>query len=179
MAPHDQDVEASIPLASPLPESSIPRDVTYPHHISTSAGRRIDTRAHACWDERNWLDDTWISQGRNHASSSPTSLTNPMPREIVDSALESGPIHCRPSLVFPKVDTKNDVPDVCPSCHLRRRSAAESAVLRSPKHNHTALDECCSQFCPDLSLPEYSPTARPHVGHSRLCEETSTFAWDR
>ena len=151
MAPLDRDAEASIPPASPPPESSSPREVTYPHHISTSA------------------------------SSSPASPTYPMSREIADSALESGPIRRRPSLLIPKVDIKNDAPEVCPCCHLRRRSSAEGSGLRSPKHIHTALDECCGQFCPDLSLPQarYSPIARPHVGHSRLCEESSTFAWPR
>jgi hypothetical protein len=143
MAPLDQDAEALTPPASPPPESSLPQEVTYPHHISTSP------------------------------SSSPASPTYPM------SALESGPIRRRPSLLIPKVDIKNDAPEVCPCCHLRRRSSAEGSGLRSPKHIHTALDECCGQFCPDLSLPQagYSPIARPHVGHSRLCEESSTFAW--
>jgi hypothetical protein len=145
MAPLDQDAEALTPPASPPPKSSLPREVTYPHHISTSP------------------------------SPSPASPTYPM------SALESGPIRRRPSLLIPKVDIKNDAPEVCPCCHLRRRSSAEGSGLRSPKHIHTALDECCGQFCPDLSLPQagYSPIARPHVGHSRLCEESSTFAWPR
>jgi hypothetical protein len=145
MAPLDQDAEALTPPASPPPESSLPREVTYPRHTSTSP------------------------------SSSPASPTYPM------SALESGPIRRRPSLLIPKVDIKNDAPEVCPCCHLRRRSSAEDSGLRSPKHIHTALDECCSQFCPDLSLPQagYSPIARPHVGHSRLREESSTFAWPR
>ena len=165
MAPLNQDTEASTPLASPLPESSALRDVTYPHHISTS------------WDERNWLDDTWSPQEQNHASPSHTLLTRSTSRVTTDSALEGRSIRRRPSLLIPKVDAQNDAPDVCPCCHLRRRSSAESAGLRSPKHIHTALDECCSPFCPDLSLPQAgcSPIARPHVRHSRLCEQTSVF----
>jgi hypothetical protein len=178
MAPLDQDAEALTPLASPPPEPSVPRDVTCPHHISTSADRQIDTHAHACWDGQNWLNDAWISQGQSYASSSPASPTYPMSREIADPALESGLIRRRPSLLITKVDIKTDAPDICPCCHLRRRSSAENSGLRSPKHIHTTLDECCGQFCPDLSLPQagYSPIVRPHVGHSRLCEETSTFA---
>jgi hypothetical protein len=166
MAPLDQDTEALTPLASPPPESSAPRVVTYPHHISPS------------WDGQSRLDETWSSQEQNHASPSPTLLPHSMSRATTDSALESGPIRRRPSLLIPKVDVKNDALDVCPCCHLRRRSSTESAGLRSPKHIHTALDECCSPFCPDLSLPQagHSPVARPHVGHSRLCEETSAFA---
>jgi hypothetical protein len=178
MPPLDQDAEALTPLASPPPESSVPRDVTYPHLISPSAGRQIDTHAHTCRDRQNRPNDARISQGRNHTSSSPTSPIYLMSLEIADSALESGPICCRHSLLIPKVDIKNDVPDVCPCCHLRRRSSAKSSGLHSPKHIHTTLDECCGQFCPDLSPPNvgYSPIARPHVGHSRLCEETLTFA---
>jgi hypothetical protein len=175
MAPLNQDAEALTPPSSPLPESSATQDVTCPHRISTSAGQQIGTHAHACWDGQTWLNDTWSLQGRNHASLSPTSLAHPMSREEAGSALESGPIRRRPSLLIPKGDIQNDAPDICPCCHLRRRSSAESIGLRSPKHIHTALDECCNQFCPDLSLPQagYSPIARPHVGRSRLCEETS------
>jgi len=107
----------------------------------------------------------------SHSSSSPdTRRSHPNSPNIAIMGPASRPIHRRPSLINPRVDIEDSAPEVCPSCRLRRRSSAETAELRSPKHVHTVLDKCCGRYCPDITLSqaEYPQNARPRIGHSRL-----------
>jgi len=170
MAPYDPFTEDFSPPASSFNNGFVPRNVTRVYRRSTSTDVPSDNNV------------AWAPQQQNRSSSltsspSPVVLSQPTWRGTEHAAGSARlPIRRRrPSVFRPRVDIEDGAPSVCPCCHLRRRSSAESTEQRSPKYIHTVLDECWRNFCPDLSLPRagYSPprSHSPHVGHSPLCEQ--------
>jgi hypothetical protein len=187
MAPYDPYAEAFTPAASPLKSTFVPQEVAHLNHIATSGEMPTDNDAVACSDGAGMVNQTKTPQDRS--SSLPSPLPHFVPgcpklRATVNAASNSRPVHQRSAVSNPRFDVEDGTPDVCPCCHLRRRSSAETAEVRSPKYIHTALDDCCGNFCPDLSLSGTvsSPTTHPHIGHSRLCEQVQSphdFASDQ
>jgi hypothetical protein len=114
------------------------------------------------WSKADCFNDIQTPQQNDSSASSSSTPTS-----------TSLPIHCQSPFLHPRFDIEDGNPIVCPCCHLRRRSSERKAALHSPKYIHTAFDDCCSNFCPDLSLDkdESSPSTQLHRGHSRLCEE--------
>jgi len=178
MAPYDPYTKELTPPVSPFTDSFIPRDVAHLHHVPAPADMRMDDDPDACRDRTGSMKHKLNPLEQNHALPLLSSLrlvipSHPELHDTANPASTGRPIRRRPSLVNPRVDLEDCDANVCPCCHLRRRPSAKAAELQSPKYVHTALDECCGNFCPDLSLSEtVSPhTPHPHIGHSRLYQQ--------
>ena len=94
---------------------------------------------HACWDGRNWLDDAWSSQERNHASPLPTFLSSNVARK---SGLGFGK-RINPSQAF-TLDSKSGYQKRCARClsmtatcgvarPLRAQDCARQSVASRPR----------------------------------------------
>jgi hypothetical protein len=171
------------PPVSPSKELFVSQDVAHLRQIPSSADMSTekDANSGACCESPGQSKCTNGTQEQicppSLLSKQPhLTLNDPKSRHARNPAATTQPI-CRPlSVLNTTSDVEAGAPSVCPCCHLRRRSSMESVEPRSPKYVHTVLDDCCSIFCPDLSLPlaTHSPNARQHIGHSRLCEQVQS-----
>jgi hypothetical protein len=175
MAPYDPYTDIFMSSASPLQESFVPRKLASLQHVDTSAEISIDKNIDDGWNDASSLNHT-------RCQSSFSSLPSPVPRIVpshpkLHDAMNTGskrrPICRQPSILNPRSDIEDGIPTVCPCCHLRRHSSPENSELRSPKCIHTPNDDCCSDFCPDISISNIVslPTARRYMRHSKLYQE--------
>ena len=166
MAPYDPYNETFSPPISPIKDSFIPRHL---HHSQLPAEKPTNEHADTYhWSGPAWFELTMTPGKRNHFSSLPSTPPAKASARSRAQSIRGLPLLSNPN----EIRIEDNAADVCPCCHLRRRSSNE---LHLPKA-HTPLDECCGEFCPDLALPDAAspPPVHPHLGHSRLCEEVES-----
>lgn len=181
MAPYDPYIEAFSSVTVCSQDSSDSRRIGSLHHCATSADTLINETTGYDRNKATCFHDRQTPSSKDcppAVSLLPPVVTSTYSRAENDMNVVSSrpPIPCRLSLGSLQSDIEDANHAVCPCCHLRRRSSTKSPGLHSTKYIHTASDDCCSDFCPDLSLNDssFSFTAHPNIEHSKLCEEIET-----